>query len=147
MRCAGVALGSTLRNSSRPTARSRCVRAPSAPSVSATRSSTWLQTVLREAAQERWRGQPLQVACQAQRVELTQPLLVFFFGQQCGHVAAVLQFTACGVGGVVLQRHELLLIGLDLVEVAFDDLLHQCLDLHQQFLRTGFVEVFERRAQ
>ena len=88
-------------------------------------------------------GDVFQIARQAQRIQIAQALLVFFFAQQLGHLALALDLGLSLFGHEGFQRLELGFVDLDLVEVTFHHFVDQCLDLGQEALCTGFIEVFE----
>ena len=100
-----------------------------------------------EIAHEFRSGQAFQVAFQALRIKLAQALFVFLLRQQFGGQALRVGVLARQVGHEGLQRAQLPLVGLDLVEITVHDLLDQVLHLGQEALAAGSVEVVEACTQ
>ena len=147
MRCSGEPLGCTLMHSSRPAWRSRWTRALSG-AVQPRRAHQRLAPHLaEEVAHEIGHRQRLEQRLQLLRVALLQAQVGFLLGQHRGGVALCFQLAACLLDDEGLEHRELLLVGLDLVEVAFDDLLHQLAHQGDEALALLGVEVLEAAAQ
>jgi len=100
-----------------------------------------------EVAQEVRRRHILQPVAQLRGIALLQAQLVLLVRQHLVGLALALHVLPVLVDDELLERFELLLIELDLVEVAFDDLLHQLLDQLEERLAVLAVEIVERHAQ